>query len=141
MKTGLEQQIQIQVSRETPEKKNMQKKKQFCPLYSASTSSTRPLGSTQKTSSQTELKRRFKHGGSDTTNHPASPCAPPRVKPTGYAWATENFNPSPDGSTGKYRRKRQQAPTSQGALQKKINYHNDRLSTPEIFPHPSGASR
>lgn len=48
MKTELEQRKQIQVSRETPETKNMQKKKLFCPLYTASTSSTQPLGSTQK---------------------------------------------------------------------------------------------
>lgn len=109
MKIGLEQQKQIQVSTETPETKNMQKEKQFCPLYAASTSSTQPLGSTQKTSSQTELRRRVKHSGSDTTKHPAAPCAPPQIKPTGYAWAAENFNPSPHGSTGKHRRKHQKA--------------------------------
>lgn len=112
MKIGLEQQKQIQVSRETPETKNMQNKKQFCPLYAASTSSSQPLGSTQKTSSQIELRRRFKLGGSDTTNHPAVPCAPPWMKATSYACmaqAAENFNPSPDGSTGKHRRKHQQA--------------------------------
>lgn len=90
MKIGLEQQKQIQLSRETPETRNMQNKKnQFCPLYVASTSSTQPLGSTQKTSSQTELRRRFS-----------------------YAWmaqAAESFSPSPDGSAGKYRRKHQQA--------------------------------